>query len=53
VIAGLAFGVAGALAFLSVSGIVDVWLVPDLLDDLWLGANAILAALLGRAAVKR
>jgi serine protease len=52
-IAGLSFGVAGALAFLSLSGLVDVRFVPDLLDGAWLAVNAAVCVILGRTILRR
>jgi serine protease len=52
-LAGLAFGVAGALAFGAVAHLVDVRFVPDAFDRLWLAANAALAYVLGVAALRR
>ncbi len=47
-IAGLAFGVAGALLFGAIASVADVRVVPDFLDRAWLLANATVAALIGR-----
>ena len=49
---GLAFGVAGALAFLALSALVGVSFVPDVLDRAWLGVNAVACVLLGRAVLR-
>jgi serine protease len=46
-VAGLAFGVAGALLFGAIAYVADVSFVPDFLDRTWLLANAGLAALVG------
>jgi serine protease len=50
---GLAFGVAGALAVLAVTGALDVRFVPDVLDRLWLALNATACVLLGRAVLRK
>ena len=50
---GLAFGVAGALAALAITALVDVRFVPDVLDRAWLALNAIACALLGRAVLRK
>jgi serine protease len=52
-LAGFAFGVAGALLFAAVSGVVDVSFVPSFLDRAWLAANAAVAALLATAVLRR
>lgn len=52
-VAGLAFGVAGALLFAALSYVADVRFVPDLLDRAYLAANATVAALLGVATLRR
>lgn len=52
-LAGLAFGVAGALAFGAIALLADVSFVPDFLDRAWLAANAALAAVLGIAALRK
>jgi serine protease len=52
-LAGLAFGVAGALLFGAVSGVVDVSFVPSFLDGPWLAANAAVAALFGTAVLRK
>ncbi len=53
VVAGLSFGFAGALAFAAIAQLVDVRLVPDLLDRGWLVANAALAYVLGVLALRK
>jgi serine protease len=50
---GMAFGVAGALAFLVLSSFTGVSWVPDVLDRTWLALNAAACAFLGRAVVRR
>jgi serine protease len=50
-LAGLAFGIAGALAFGGIAYLADVRFVPDFLDRAWLFANAGIAALVGIAAL--
>ncbi len=52
-LAGFGFGVAGALLFAAVSGTVDVRLMPDALDAIWLGANAVVAALVAAAVIRK
>jgi serine protease len=52
-VGGLAFGVAGALAFLALSGITGVSFVPDFLDRTWLALNAAACVVLGRAVLLR
>jgi serine protease len=52
-LAGLAFGVAGALAFGALAYVADVRFIPDFLDRAWLVANAALATLLGMAALRK
>jgi serine protease len=53
VLAGFAFGVAGALLFAAVANTVDVRLVPDILDRAWLVGHAGVAALFATAVVRR
>jgi serine protease len=53
-LAGFAFGVAGALLFAAVSGVVDVSLVPSAtLDRVWLAGHAAIAAMFGTAVIRR
>jgi serine protease len=52
-LSGFAFGVAGALLFAAVSGIVDVAFVPDVLDRAWLATHACIAALFGTAVIRK
>src|SRR5439155_15142642 len=52
-LAGLAFGVAGALAFGAVAYVADVRFMPDFLDRAWLVVNAGLAFVVGMAALNR
>src|SRR5204863_8017204 len=51
-LAGFGFGVAGALLFAAVSGTVDVRWVPNLLDPIWLAANAGVAALFATTVIR-
>jgi serine protease len=46
-VAGVAFGIAGALLFGAIAYVADVSFVPDFLDRAWLLANAALAAVIG------
>jgi serine protease len=52
-LAGLGFGVAGALLFAAVAGAFDVRYVPNVLDRAWLVANAALAALVATNVLRR
>jgi len=52
-LAGFGFGVAGALLFAAVSGTVDVRWVPNVLDPIWLAANAGIAALFASAVIRK
>jgi serine protease len=52
-LAGFAFGVAGALLFAAVSGVVDVSYVPSFLDRAWLAGHATIAALFATAVIRR
>jgi serine protease len=52
-LSGLAFGLAGALAFGAIAYVADVRFVPDFLDRTWLLANAALATVIGMAALTR
>ena len=52
-LAGFAFGVAGALLFAAISGVVDVSYVPGILDRAWLGGHAAIAALFGTAVLRK
>jgi serine protease len=52
-LAGFGFGVAGALLFAAISGTVDVRLIPDALDPLWLGLNAAVAGLLATGVFRK
>jgi serine protease len=52
-LAGLGFGIAGALAFAGLAGAFDVRGVPDLLDRTWLFANAAIATLTATAVLRR
>jgi serine protease len=52
-VAGLAFGVAGALLFGAIAYVADVRFVPDFLDRAWLFANAGLAAVIGVVVARR
>ncbi|HEY0712597.1 MAG TPA: S8 family serine peptidase, partial [Polyangia bacterium] len=52
-LAGLAFGVAGALAVVVLTGATNVSWIPDLLDRPWLVVNAAACVLLGRTLLRR
>ncbi len=52
-VGGLAFGVAGALAVLALTNVIDVRFVPDAADRLWLVLNVALCVLLGRAVLRK
>jgi serine protease len=52
-LAGFAFGVAGALMFAAIAGVVNVAYVPDFLDRAWLAAHACIAALFGTAVIRK
>jgi serine protease len=52
-LAGFGFGVAGALLFAAISNTVDVRYVPDFLDKVWLGGNAVVAALFAGAVIRK
>jgi len=52
-LAGLAFGVAGALLFAACAYTADVRFVPDFLDRAWLAANALLATGLGALVLRK
>jgi serine protease len=52
-LAGFAFGVAGALLFAAVSGIVDVSFVPGVFDRVWLAGHAAIAALFATAVLRK
>jgi hypothetical protein len=52
-LSGLAFGIAGALAFGAIAYLADVRFVPDFLDRAFLFVNAGVAALVGVAAIGR
>jgi serine protease len=52
-LAGFGFGVAGALLFAAVSGTVDVSFMPNILDPIWLVAQAGLAGLLATAVIRK
>ncbi len=53
VLAGFAFGVAGALLFAAIANTVDVRLVPDFLDRAWLVGHAGVAALFATAVIRK
>jgi len=53
ILAGLGFGVAGALLFAAVASSFDVRLIPDVLDRPWLVANALLSTLVAAATMRR
>jgi serine protease len=52
-VAGLAFGIAGALAFGAIAYVADVRFVPDFLDRAWLAGNAALAVAIGVMVARR
>ncbi|MES1166315.1 MAG: S8 family serine peptidase [Verrucomicrobiota bacterium] len=52
-LAGLGFGVAGALLFAAIGSTFDVRVVPDVLDRSWLVANAALSAVVATAVLRR
>jgi hypothetical protein len=52
-LAGLGFGVAGALLFGALSYVTDVRFVPDFLDRAWLLANAGLATVVASFTLRR
>ena len=52
-LAGFGFGVAGALLFAALAGSFDVRAIPNLLDRPWLAANALAAATLATAVLRR
>jgi serine protease len=52
-LAGLGFGVAGALLFAAVAGSFDVRYIPDLLDRAWLITHAALAAIVATNVLRR
>jgi serine protease len=52
-LAGFGFGVAGALLFGALSGVVDVRFVPSSLDGIWLAANAAVAGLFATAVIRK
>jgi serine protease len=52
-LAGFAYGVAGALFFAAVSGVVDVSFVPGVFDRVWLAGHAAIAAMFATAVLRR
>ena len=52
-LAGLAFGVAGALLFAACAYTADIHFVPDILDRAWLAVNALLATGLGALLLRK
>ncbi|HEY4188275.1 MAG TPA: S8 family peptidase [Polyangia bacterium] len=52
-LAGLGFGIAGALLFAAVAGSFDVRAIPNLLDRPWLAANALAAATIATSVLRR
>jgi serine protease len=52
-LAGLAFGIAGALAVAGLTGALNVTFMPDLLDRAWLAVNTLGCVLLGRSVLRR
>jgi serine protease len=53
VLAGFGFGVAGALLFAAIASTFDIRLMPDLLDRPWLVLNALMAAVVAGAVLRR
>jgi serine protease len=52
-LAGLGFGVAGALLFGAIAYVADVRFVPDFLDRAWLIGNAVIAAAVASSTLRR
>jgi serine protease len=52
-LAGFGFGVAGALLFAAVSGTIDVSYMPNVLDPIWLVAQAGVAGVLATAVIRK
>jgi serine protease len=52
-LAGFGFGVAGALLFAAIAGTVDVHYMPNMLDPIWLAAQAAVAGLLATAVLRK
>ncbi len=52
-VAGVAFAMAGLLAFGAIAYPNDIWLVPDAFDRVWLGANALICVVLGALVLRR
>jgi hypothetical protein len=52
-LAGLGFGIAGALLFAAIAGAFDVRGVPDLFDRAWLGVNALVATVVAATVLRR
>jgi serine protease len=53
ILAGLGFGMAGALLFAAIAGAFDVRGIPDFLDRGWLALNAAAAALVAATVLRR
>lgn len=53
VLSGFGFGIAGALLFAALTGVVDVAYVPDVLDRFWLIAHAGIAMLFATAVLRK
>ena len=53
VLAGFGFGVAGALLFAAMASTFDIRFMPDLLDRPWLVMNALVAAIVAGAVLRR
>jgi serine protease len=52
-LAGAAFGVAGALAVMAITGATNIAWLPDLLDRPWLLVNLVACVFLGRTLLRR
>jgi hypothetical protein len=52
-LAGLGFGIAGALLFAAASGTVDVRFLPGILDPFWLGTHGIFTAIVAAAVIRK
>jgi serine protease len=52
-LAGFAYGVAGALLFAAISGVVDVTFVPGVFDRVWLAGHAAVAAVFATAVLRK
>jgi serine protease len=52
-LAGLGFGIAGALLFAAVSGTVDVRFLPGILDPFWLATHGVFTAIVAAAVIRK